>query len=229
MEVEDACGLALLADISAIDIGILHQLDDRVPAGLVEAVLENEACGVASGAAVADQPLHALVLVGLLGQRGKHDVSRQLPHEIRKWLQHQALLAGCGHLQLCACGLEGQGLRPDPVFSGRQRRKEILTGLIGKHRGRDGAAGRLGRDGHAGKLFAGSGRDGAAQDCLAGRRSSGACDHCGEGAEQSGKCGAHDVAPLFGAHQRGALGADAAGAGIVLRYATIASICAGSK
>jgi hypothetical protein len=46
MIVEDAGGLALVADEGAVDISILHELDDRVPAGLIESVLEDEACGM---------------------------------------------------------------------------------------------------------------------------------------------------------------------------------------
>src|SRR6516164_2033314 len=76
MVVENAGRLALVTHERAVDVGILHQLDDGVPAGLVESVLKRVARGVAAGANIAHEPFHALVLLGLLGQRRQHDVAR---------------------------------------------------------------------------------------------------------------------------------------------------------
>src|SRR5262252_8949594 len=67
MVVENAGRLALVTHERAV-VGILHQLDDGVPAGLVEPVLKRVARGVTAGANIAHEPFHALVLLGLLGQ-----------------------------------------------------------------------------------------------------------------------------------------------------------------
>ncbi len=90
--VENAGRLALVTHERAVDVGILHQLDDGVPAGLVEAMLKRVARGVTAGAIVAHEPLHALVLLGLLGQRRQHDVARQLPNEILHRIEDETVL-----------------------------------------------------------------------------------------------------------------------------------------
>src|SRR5262252_7317768 len=96
MVVENAGRLALVTHERAVDVGILHELDDRAPAGLVESVLKRVARGVTAGANVAHEPLHALVLLGLLGQRRQHDVARQLPEEMPRSRENEALLAWRG-------------------------------------------------------------------------------------------------------------------------------------
>src|SRR6516225_4898268 len=60
MVVENAGRLAVVTHERAVDVGILHERDDGVPAGLVEAVLKRVARGVTTGADIAHEPFHAL-------------------------------------------------------------------------------------------------------------------------------------------------------------------------
>ncbi len=152
--IQDASGLALVADERAVDIGVLHQLDDGVPAGLVEPMLQDEARGVATGAVVTHHPLHALVLLGLLGQARQHDVAGKLAHIVLERRKREGLLALRGEVDIRLGGGEGDRLRPDVILALGQRREIVVAARIGEDRGGDGAADGLGRHGDAGKLLA---------------------------------------------------------------------------
>src|SRR6266436_9629378 len=132
MVVENAGRLALVPHERAVDVGILHQLDDGVPAGLVESVLKRVARGVTAGANIAHEPFHALVLLGLLGQRRQHDVAWQLPNEILRRRENETLLARRGQIDVGFGGLEAYRLRPDPVLSAWQRWKIVVAARIGE-------------------------------------------------------------------------------------------------
>ena len=54
-----------------------------------------------------------------------------------------------------AGGLEGIRLRPNFIFSRRQRRKIVIALLIGKDARGDGAPYRFGGDGHSAHFFTG--------------------------------------------------------------------------
>ena len=162
--------------ISRIDAGVghdLHQVDDLAPAVLVEAELEHVARRVASGAGVAEDPLDARVLVGLLRQRRHQHFARQLSHPP----------LGIGHrperevgpprrreIDLALGRLERQRLRPHVVFARGQRRKVVAPLLVGVDAGGDGGALRLGRHRHAAKLLARRGRDRPAEQLIGGLR-----------------------------------------------------------
>ena len=150
VEVEDAGGLAVPGDIGAVDVGVLHQLDDRVPARLVEAVLQRIARGVAAGAVVAHQLLHAPVLLGGLGQRVEHQVARQLPDDllgIGHRHQLEVPLRARREIDFDLRSLVAERLRPHAVVPGRQRREGVVARLVGVDGRGDGAACRLRRHG----------------------------------------------------------------------------------
>src|SRR5262249_56335867 len=97
--------------------GFLNALYEGVPAGLVEAVLKRVARGVTAGANIAHEPFHALVLLGLLGQRRKHDVARQLPNEILHRIEDETVFGCRGQIDIGFDGLEPYRLRPEAVLS----------------------------------------------------------------------------------------------------------------
>ena len=108
--IENPRRLTLATHERAIDIGVLHELYDRVPAGLIELVLENVARGMTPGANRAHDAFHALIVVSILRQRRKHDVARQLPYVVLQWLEHEGLFACCGQIELRLGRFEGQRL-----------------------------------------------------------------------------------------------------------------------
>ena len=168
MVVENAGRLALVTHERAVDVGILHQLDDGVPAGLVESVLKRVARGVTAGANIAHEPFHALVLLGLLGQRRQHDVARQLPNEILRRRENETLLARRGQIDVGFGGLEAYRLRPEAVLSGRQRWKIVVAARIGEDGRGHGSAHGLGGYGDAAELFAGRRGDRPAENDIGG-------------------------------------------------------------
>src|SRR5262249_57164224 len=117
---------------------------------------------------VAIEPFHALVLLGLLGQRRQHDVARQLPNEILRWSENKTLLAWRGQIDVGFGGLEAYRLRPDPILSGRQWRKIVVAARIGEDGGGHGSAHGLGGYGDAAELFAGRRGDRPAEDGIGG-------------------------------------------------------------
>src|SRR4029079_9959706 len=80
--IEDSRGRALLAHVAAVDVGILHELDDGVPARLVEAELQRIAGGMAARAVVAYQLLHSPVMLRVVRQRVERDVAPQLAERL---------------------------------------------------------------------------------------------------------------------------------------------------
>src|SRR4029077_10059689 len=105
--IENPRRLALATHERAIDIGVLHELYDRVPAGLIELVLENVARGMTPGANRAHDAFHALIVVSILRERRKHDVARQLPYVVLQWLEHEGLFACCEQIELRLGRFEG--------------------------------------------------------------------------------------------------------------------------
>ena len=164
--IENAGRLAFGADEGAVDIGVLHQLDDGVPAGLIEAMLQREARGVAAGADRAHDALHAAFGRRALRQGVEHEIAGKLLERrfrIAHRREREILLGIVGEIDRAFCGLIAQRLRPHPIVSRRQRRKIILAGGVGEHRGGDGAAVGLGRHRDAAHGLAVRRFDGAAQ------------------------------------------------------------------
>ena len=198
MVVENARRLAVFAHERAIDVGILHELDDGIPAGLVESVLKRVARGVTAGADIAHEPLHALVLLGLLGQRRQHDVARQLPNEVLHRIENETVLGCRGQIDVGFGGLEAYRLRPEPVLSGGQRREIVFAARIGEDGGGHGSAHGLRGYGNAAEFLAGRRGDRAAEDGIAGvcaRRKAHHRSHDGDQrGEQDTVCAGHDFA-----------------------------------
>ncbi len=169
IEVEHAVEL-VRAEIDPGDVDVLHQVDDRAPAGGVELVLQRIVRGVAAGAVVVHEALQARVVRRLVGQRGDHQIAGQLPLEIRERGELEVLMLGGAEIDLALGGREGEGLRPDPVLAGRQRREIIVAAFVGEDRGGDGGAFRLGGDRDAGELLARRRGDRSAQQRIGGLR-----------------------------------------------------------
>ena len=72
--------IVAVRQVVAVDVDVLHRLDDGGPAGFVEPVLQRVARRVAARAVVVHDPPHADVVGGLGGQAGEDQVARQLPH-----------------------------------------------------------------------------------------------------------------------------------------------------
>jgi hypothetical protein len=143
MEINDLVGRRIRPAIEAVDVDHLHRLDHRVPAALVEAVLQRVARRVAARAIVAEDALHALVIVGFLRQAREDEVTRHLSHlglEIGHRLEHEVLALLGGEIDVVLGGLEAQRLRPDLVFAGLERWEIVGAGLVGEDRRGDGAA-----------------------------------------------------------------------------------------
>src|SRR5262249_60857314 len=147
--VENAGRLALVPAERAVAVGILHELDDGAPSGLVEPVLKRVARGVTAGENVAHEPFHALVLLGLLGQRRQHDVAWQLPNEILRRSEDEALLGWRGQIDVGCGALKAYRLRPEAILSGRQWWKIVVAARIGEDGGGHGSAHGLGGYGDA--------------------------------------------------------------------------------
>jgi len=115
--IEDTGRRTARADIGTVDVDVLHQLDDGVPAGLVEAMLQDITSRMAGSAVVAHDRLHALVLLVVLRQRRKHLVAGELlPHVLGR-LEREVVLLGCAEIDLALGGRKRQRLRPDAVFA----------------------------------------------------------------------------------------------------------------
>ncbi len=168
---DDGVGLG----IGRNDAGVrhnLHQVDDLVPAGLVEFELQRVARGVTTGALVREHLLDAGVLWGLVGQCRNEQFTRQLsnlPFEVGHRLQHEILVLRRGEVDRALGGLEAERLRPDAVLAGGQGRKIVVAGFVGVDAGRDGRAVLLGRHRHAGELLARRRGDRAGQHHVGGR------------------------------------------------------------
>ena len=182
---------------------------------------------MAAGADIAHQPLHALVLLGFLRQCREHDITRKLPHEIRSGVKDEALLAHRRNVHLGFAGFEAYRLRPHPVFAGRQRREVVIAARVCEHSGRHGSARGLRRNGYSAQLFTGRRCDGAAEDDVLGGRDRADRGQHGQGDEETA-CALHDGVSDCTSTQRWAP-AEVGAPGMVLRYATIASICVASK
>ena len=164
--IENAGWLALAADEGAVDIGVLHQFDDGVPAGLVEAMLQREARGVAAGADRAHDALHAAFFRRALRQGVEHQIAGKLLERrfrIAHRREREILLAICRQIDRVFGGLITERLRPDPIAAVGQSRKKEIAGTVGEHRRGDGAAVGLRRHRDAAHGLAVGRFDGAAQ------------------------------------------------------------------
>ena len=95
MEVDVRRHPLVRARIGAVDVDLLHQVQDLVPALLVEAMLEHVAGAVTAGAVLAHLRLHAEVFRRVAGQRRQEFVAGQLPDPglaVGDRLQHEILL-----------------------------------------------------------------------------------------------------------------------------------------
>ena len=186
VEVDHLVQRRLVGAIGAVDVDVLHRLDDRVPALLVEAVLERVARRVAARAIVAENALHAGVVGRRVGQAGEDQVARHLldqPLVVGDRREREIGAARGGEIELAPGGLEGERLRPYLILTFLHRREVVVTGLVCVDRGGDGCTRSLGRDGDtaqglAGRIFdrarehdlGGAGRQGERK---AGRRGGG--------------------------------------------------------
>ena len=82
----------VLAEIDPGHVDVLHQIDDGVPAVLVELVLQRVARRVATRAIVAHELLHARVSRRVVGQRRQDQVAGQLAHQILERAEREILL-----------------------------------------------------------------------------------------------------------------------------------------
>ena len=134
---EDGSRLVVRPLIDAGHIDVLHQVDDGVPARLVELVLQYVARRVAAGAAVLHELLHFGVPGGRIGKGGEQHVAGQLTHEILDRREGEILPPGGAEVDVAAGGSEGDRLRPHLVFAARHRREIVIAGLVGEDRGDD--------------------------------------------------------------------------------------------
>ena len=154
------------ARIGAVDVDLLHQVHDLVPALLVEAVLEDVAGAVTAGAVLAHLRLHAEIFRRVAGQRRQEFVAGQLPDPglaVGDRLEHEILLPRLADGDVADRAFELHRLRPDPVVSFRQRREIVVARCVGVDAGGDGRAFGFRRYGDAAQPFAGGGGDGAGE------------------------------------------------------------------
>ena len=166
VEFDDAVDLGIGAGILAGAADDLHQVNDLVPAGLVELELQRIAGRVAAGALIVEDALGLRVGIGVLRQRRGEHFRRQLADAllgIGDGRELEILVLGRREVDLILGGVEAERLGPDAVFAVGHRREEILPALVGVDAGRDGRAFLLGGDLHAVELLAGGGSDRAGQ------------------------------------------------------------------
>ncbi len=149
---------------------MLHQVDDRGPAGGIELVLQRIARGMTAGAVVVHEVLEPRILGRGVRQRSEHQVARQLPLEIGKRIELEVLLLRAGQVDLALGGREGESLRPDPILAGGERREIVIARIVGEDRGGDGRAFGLGRHRHAVELLARCRGDGSRKQRISGLR-----------------------------------------------------------
>ena len=164
----------------------LHQVEDLVPAGLIEAELQYISRRMTGRAIVHEDPLDARIVRCRFRQcRGEH-LTRQLPDPLFRvgyLLEHKILMTRGAQVHRTLGSLEAKRLRPDAIFACGQRREIIAAGLVGIDTGRDGRSFHLGRYRHAFQLLACARRDGAGQEligCLGSRNH----NHDGRGSKQ---------------------------------------------
>ena len=164
----------------------LHQVEDLVPAGLVEAELQYISRRMAGRAIVHEDSLDPCIVRCRLRQcRGQH-FTRHLPDPlfgVGYLAQHKVLVTRDGEVHGALRSLESERLRPDAIFASGHRGEIVAPGLVGIDASRDGGALHLGRDGDAVQLLARPRRDGARQQ-LIGSLSSRHHKHDGHGSQQ---------------------------------------------
>ena len=201
VELDHRVGLGI-GRIDAVVRHHLHQVDDLVPAVLVEPELQHIARRVAAGAEVAEHALGVGIGRRRLGQRRHQDFARHLPDapfRIGDRLEHEVGAPRGGKIDRAIRSLERQRLRPDPVLARRHRREIIVALLVGVDAGGDRAPFGLGRDGDARHLLAGGRRDRSAEHrigSLRGKWCGGDCRHrgdekAGESRQRAGRFAGH--------------------------------------
>ena len=173
VELDDLADLGVGAGIDAGAGNHLHQVDDLVPAGLVELELQRIARGVAAGALVGEDLLDVGVFRRGVRQCRDHHFRRQLTIArlgVGDGGELEVLVLGRRQIDGTGRGLEAERLRPYAIFAVGQRREEIVAVLVGIDARRDGRAFLLGRHLHAFELLAGRRCDRAGQQLIGASR-----------------------------------------------------------
>ena len=141
-------------EIIAEHVDVLHQIQDRVPASLIELVLQRIARAMAAGAVLAYLGLHPEVFRRVARQRLEEHVARQLPHEILHRLEEKILAPRRREIDAALGRLVTERLRPNAILCGGHGRKIVNTRFVGKDARRDGSSLGLGRYRHTAHFLA---------------------------------------------------------------------------
>ncbi len=164
-------GLQIAGNVAVVE-GVLHHLDDLVPAAFIEGVLQCNVQAVTARAGNIHHLLHAAVVGGVVRQRGKPFRAGQLHAKIGQRLQRQRAIHGARSVE-CQVGLlgrEADRLGPQLVAAGTEMWKHVDPALVRVHRGRKGLLGGAYRHRHAIQRLAGPVLDRADDARRRGRR-----------------------------------------------------------
>ena len=108
-----------------------HQVDDRLPALLIKAVLQNVADFVTAGAVVEEDVLHPTMLRGVFGESRQVFLPGKLLEEVRELRQQQILtLQSAVKGDFSVRRRIAFDLGPKTVLPGRESRREIVVALL---------------------------------------------------------------------------------------------------